>query len=144
MRKAVKAAFCGAALGFLTTSAHAQNVADVLIGKWDWVCCKNNIFYGQIDITKFEKGVFIGTMGEGPRGGGVVITIPGEDRIKMTRTTKEGCTEDNMHFQEWEGKFDVNPPKYTITGTITGCNTNDPNIREFNKFVIYRIIPPIH
>lgn len=111
----------------------AEDLADVIVGTWNWSCCKEGVYSGQIVIDRYdrEKNEFVGNFG-GAGGGSIVGHINGQ-HIHLRRTSS-ACSSDG-EYQDWTGTY--NPDNLTITGSIAGCNVQaDPNIKASNSFTM--------
>lgn len=117
----------------LNYSSETEDLKDVIVGTWDWACCKGGAYSGQIVISSLNDGEIVGNF-SGAGGGSVVGHIDGNG-IHFRRTSS-ACSSDG-DYQDWTGTY--NPANHTIAGTITGCNVNaDEKIKSLPRFTMTR------
>ncbi len=111
--------------------ARTEDLEDVIVGTWNWACCKNGAYSGAIVIRSLENGEIVGSF-DGAGGGSVVGHVDGQ-KIHFRRTS-DACSSDGK-YQDWTGNY--NPRNRTIAGKIGGCNVNaDENIKSSNSFTM--------
>lgn len=108
-----------------------EDLKDVILGTWNWACCKKGVYNGTIEIHTLKNSEVWGNFG-GAGGGSVVGDIKGQT-LKFRRTS-DACSS-NGKYQDWTGTY--NPSNRTISGTIAGCNVDtDENIRDYPRFTM--------
>ncbi len=119
-----------------TFQAHAEELGDVVKGTWNWTCCKDGVYSGQIQITDYNPAAPIDSQLTGTfngAGGGSIVGHVDGNRIHFRRTSS--ACEPGIGYQDWVGTYDPSPR--TISGTIDGCNVrSDPNIQGNNSFTM--------